>query len=312
MEDGRATDHQDTCHQASADLVRTHSANPGNTYSRTAVGLTISPTSAVNARPNNGGSIAEFDRKLMLLLCRFSPERVPMEVLQREFVGQYRWDQEGNRIKVTPQETGLSVDFVYFEDCTSLVQSLHRLSSAGKIVIDQDRVICIPSPLMGELLGGVSSGTQVLEETSIGIIVPIISPGPDFGRTVGRPRTYRLVGQRLTPLLGLIARVVDDYRAYPNLAATMLSASPFAQHDTEQYVGRILQTAPFSYIHVWAIRQSVRKKDQRSTEEVRRLFDSVSSQAARQESSKDLRINAQIGRLQAIYAAYLCHYGTLD
>ncbi|TKA70455.1 hypothetical protein B0A55_10467 [Friedmanniomyces simplex] len=92
----------------------------------------------------------------------------------------------------------------------------------------------------------------------------------------------------------------------------MLSASPFAQYDTEQYVERILQTAPFSYIHVWAIRQSVRKKDRRSTEEVRRLFESVSSQAARQEFSKDLRINAQIGRLQAIYAAYLCHYGTLD
>lgn len=101
--------------------------------------------------------IGTYDHKLMVLLCQFRPERVPMELLQRGFVAQHRWDQSGKRIKVTPQETGLNVDLLHFKDHTELMGSLDRLSSAGKVVIDHDRCIHISPSVVEELLGSVSS-----------------------------------------------------------------------------------------------------------------------------------------------------------
>jgi len=68
------------------------------------------------------------------------------------------------------------------------------------------------------------------------------------------------VGRRLAPLLQYICESGGDYHACENLAETVLAAGPLAHFDTRPYVELFLQTIPFNHLHVWAIRQVLRKK----------------------------------------------------
>ncbi|KAK0823041.1 hypothetical protein LTR73_008833 [Friedmanniomyces endolithicus] len=296
--------HERSVDQTSACLNRTHPASVDTPPSACQSTSTPSPASPDFDGPCPSERHCD---KLVLLLCHFGPRSVPIELLQRAFVGQYRWDQDGKRIKAAPQETGLGTEFEYFEESTNLERCLSCLSNKGKIETDQDGSIHVRLTFRDELLWRTPHDVQKSWRRKASAVVCHAFPR---GQTLDAQ--YPFVGRRLAPLLQWICESGGDYHACENLAETVLAAGPLAHFDTRPYVELFLQTIPFNHLHVWAIRQVLRKKGHCSTQELQNLFEDVVSQAVQPGLSNDMRMNAQIGRLRANFAVHLSRFATLD
>jgi len=303
-------------------------------FQNTAPPLTMSPFQMTDSENPEGVSTTDTSRSaaiphsqnLLLLVCQFSPHGVPFELIHRGFACQSRWDHAGNRIKISPQETGLSSELAYFEDSRNLSRILESLIDSNKLMLDQHRKIhptatveeeVIPNlPLLTQnywwkqasaLLCHAFPRGQTLDPEYVSYIIK-----PTLGNSQDR---YSAIGQCLAPLLKHICQKIAHCHDNMDLAATLLSARPLApmtRFEIDTYVRFLLQSTTFNHLHIWAARSTFRKKDHRSNQEVGQLFQDTVQQAGCFSRTDNVRINAQIGRLRAVYAAHLCHYTSLD
>ena len=138
----RKDDHLFSCHFQSSTQIRQVSASRGeDEHLMDLFGAVSMRNLTTSQMPMHRDEYHVQDQHLLRILYQLNPRGIPIDLIRRGSVPQYRWNDSGERTQVLPQETGLSERFAYFGNSGNLEQSLHRLTLSKKLSVVEDNMI---------------------------------------------------------------------------------------------------------------------------------------------------------------------------